>query len=536
MAAPDGTVFIDTRIDTKTFNRGVKGLSDSFGGVLGSIKKIGKALSTAFLGGSNIFAIIKNLAKFAAAAFIGGSIINSIRGLADSFDLMSSSVGEKIKPLSDALETLKGTFVNLIVQAFIPMIPYIIMIVQWLTNMLQIVTQVIAALFGFDKTVGSIMTKAAAGAKKAAKEAKGALAAFDQINVLQQKQEPEEGPTGPTATPGPLTISPEAQRIADSILEKIAQIKKFLADLFHDPVGTLKILWESFVGWFKTNIIDPIAKWWGGLFSKENLTKIGNMIFAAFVFIGTIINTAFTAIGTGINTMFVTIGNIINAAFILIGNIINGLFTAIGNAIQSILGPLLSSLAEKFNAAREGIVLAWGKLSEWFMTNVFQPIANGFGSALTTIKQGFMTTFIGIKDFVKGVINNIIDFINRMINGVVFGINAVIGAANAVSELVGLPEIQSVTAPKIPKLATGAVIPPNAQFAAILGDQRSGRNIEAPEALIRQIVREETGKMQAEIQISFTGSLSELVRQLKPHIDRENVRVGGSLIKSGVTV
>src|SRR3990172_12795897 len=73
MATPDGTVFIDTRIDTKTFNRGVKGLSDSFGGVLGSIKKIGKALSTAFLGGSNIFAIIKNLAKFAAAAFIGGS-------------------------------------------------------------------------------------------------------------------------------------------------------------------------------------------------------------------------------------------------------------------------------------------------------------------------------------------------------------------------------------------------------------------------------------------------------------------------------
>ena len=409
------------------------------------------------------------------------------------------------------------------------------MIVQWLTNMLQIVTQVIAALFGFDTTVGSIMTKAAAGAKKAAKEARGALAAFDQINVLQKQNEPEV-PTGPTATPGPLTISPEAQRIADSILEKIAQIKKILADLFRDPVGTLKTLWESFVGWFKTNIIDTIAKLWDGLWSKENLTKIGNMIFAAFVFIGTIINTAFIAIGTGINTMFVTIGNIINAAFILIGNIINGLFIAIGNAIQSILGPLLSSLAEKFNAAKEGIISAWGKLSEWFMTNVFQPIANGFGSALTTIKQGFESTFKGIKDFVKGVINNIIDFINRMIDGVVSGINAIIGAANAVSGLVGLPEIQSVTAPKIPKLATGAVIPPNAQFAAILGDQRSGRNIEAPEALIRQIVREETGKMQADISIRFEGNLAQLVRELKPHIDRENVRVGGSLIKSGVTV
>jgi hypothetical protein len=69
-----------------------------------------------------------------------------------------------------------------------------------------------------------------------------------------------------------------------------------------------------------------------------------------------------------------------------------------------------------------------------------------------------------------------------------------------------------------------------------MGDQRSGRNIEAPESLIRQIVREETGKMQADISIRFEGSLAQLVRELKPHIDRENVRIGGSLIKSGASV
>ena len=44
-------------------------------------------------------------------------------------------------------------------------------------------------------------------------------------------------------------------------------------------------------------------------------------------------------------------------------------------------------------------------------------------------------------------------------------------------------------------LATGAVIPPNREFAAILGDQRHGTNIEAPEGLIRQIVREELGNV-----------------------------------------
>ena len=50
-------------------------------------------------------------------------------------------------------------------------------------------------------------------------------------------------------------------------------------------------------------------------------------------------------------------------------------------------------------------------------------------------------------------------------------------------------------APQIPHLAHGAVIPPNAPSMAVPGDQRSGNNIEAPESLIRKIVREETRGM-----------------------------------------
>ncbi len=49
----------------------------------------------------------------------------------------------------------------------------------------------------------------------------------------------------------------------------------------------------------------------------------------------------------------------------------------------------------------------------------------------------------------------------------------------------------------IPALATGAVIPPNSEFLAILGDQKSGRNIETPESLLRQIMREELSNLMA---------------------------------------
>jgi hypothetical protein len=43
-------------------------------------------------------------------------------------------------------------------------------------------------------------------------------------------------------------------------------------------------------------------------------------------------------------------------------------------------------------------------------------------------------------------------------------------------------------APQIPYLAKGAVIPPNAPFMAMLGDQRHGTNIEAPLSTIQEAV------------------------------------------------
>ena len=45
----------------------------------------------------------------------------------------------------------------------------------------------------------------------------------------------------------------------------------------------------------------------------------------------------------------------------------------------------------------------------------------------------------------------------------------------------------SVT-PDVPHLARGAVIPPNQEFLAVLGDQKSGTNIEAPLGVIQQAV------------------------------------------------
>lgn len=92
---------------------------------------------------------------------------------------------------------------------------------------------------------------------------------------------------------------------------------------------------------------------------------------------------------------------------------------------------------------------------------------------------------------------------------------------------------------ELPKLAKGAVIPPNREFMAILGDQTSGTNIEAPLDTIKQalaeVLAEQGGGDESIITINFTGNLAQLARVLIPEIEREDRRRGKSLAKGGRT-
>lgn len=151
--------------------------------------------------------------------------------------------------------------------------------------------------------------------------------------------------------------------------------------------------------------------------------------------------------------------------------------------------------------------------------NIWESIKQIFNGIITFIKGVFSgdweQAWNGIKDIFAGVwnllvsvikipINNIIGMINGLVGGVVSGINMIIRALNGLNftvpdwipgiggKSVGF-SITEISAQKIPYLATGAVIPPNAPFMAMLGDQRHGTNIEAPLDTIKQAVREVVG-------------------------------------------
>lgn len=185
----------------------------------------------------------------------------------------------------------------------------------------------------------------------------------------------------------------------------------------------------------------------------------------------------------------------------------------------------------------EGIVQALKDIGSWIKKNIFDPFIKGFqeafkinspskvmedegGLLMDGLKQGAKNKIESIKKIfndlknqivsvfnslkttvisiwnnmwsgIKGVINSILNGVQRMANGVISGFNRMISAINNLSLDIPdwVPEIggrklgfhiPTMATVSIPRLAQGAVIPPNKEFLAMLGDQSTGTNIEAP--------------------------------------------------------
>lgn len=156
------------------------------------------------------------------------------------------------------------------------------------------------------------------------------------------------------------------------------------------------------------------------------------------------------------------------------------------------------------------------------------------------VRYGFVDAWKALWNTVPSVakkgVNNTIDVLNGLLSAVADSVNKTVGLLGAFSGVPVLGEtfesVPKVQAPRIPKLAQGAVLPANKPFLAVVGDQKHGTNIEAPLDTIKQALAEvmaEGGS--GDINIHFTGDLAQLARVLKPEIDRENRRLGGSLIR-----
>lgn len=160
-----------------------------------------------------------------------------------------------------------------------------------------------------------------------------------------------------------------------------------------------------------------------------------------------------------------------------------------------ILGNSLNGFSSSMKTVWDGIKQQFSGVNT-FIRGIF---SQNWKQAWDGVKQIFVGILTSLAGFVSTPINSIIGMINALIESVVHALNSITDMANNLLSKVpswinpNKHYYKRLNAPTIPYLATGAVIPPNAPFMAMLGDQRHGNNIEAPESLIRRIVREESG-------------------------------------------
>lgn len=241
------------------------------------------------------------------------------------------------------------------------------------------------------------------------------------------------------------------------------------------------------------------------------------------------------------------IGKLVEGALIIYNQVITPLVswiqTYLGPIFQAVFGTIIDILG-KFAAlvidSANSIILYFTDVIDFF-TNVFQ---GNWEGAWEAIKNAAETAWEGMKTMFKGFVNLLIGFLNGLlagfettVNEIVSKINAMIASINTVLKMIGLPEITyrvpSVTLPRIPELAQGAVIPPNREFLAVLGDQKSGTNIETPLETMLEAFRtalRENGGGHGQQTIILTIDKRELGRVIVDAGSEEERRIGLRLV------
>ena len=241
------------------------------------------------------------------------------------------------------------------------------------------------------------------------------------------------------------------------------------------------------------------------------------------------------------------------------GKFFKGVFTGDMKLAVEGIKQIWEGMKQTWNAIVNSIKDAWNMFITWLQSKspLLASIFQTYGKFVSDVCKNIKDILKGVIDFIVGVFtgdwtkawegvteifngiwNNIVAIIEAAINFIIDGINLLISALNTIHfeipdwvPLIGgksfgisIPLVSQVA---LPRLAEGAVIPPNREFMAVLGDQRSGTNIETPlETMVqafKQAMNESGGRSQTII-LQLNGR--EFARAVYKANNEETQRVG----------
>lgn len=486
----------------------------------------------------------KRIAGLAKRVFIFVMITKALRTMRK---MLLSTIGAD-KQMSTSLAQIKGNLISAFAPIYNYILPAIRTLLAWLAKLTAVVSVFINSLFGktasqADASAKALYNQASAteAAGDAAEKAKKQLSGLDEMNRWESNDSSGGGGGGSSGIAPKFDLSDQVDtgkigKIAAVVRELSPYVaavaagfaawkigKKFLGNLSKAKQLALAVAGAVLMG---INVVDMLKN---GI-NFDNLT--GYIIGAAAAVTGLglafgVLGGAITAIVAGLVLLGVAIRDVTKNGF---NNknltAITVALLTIGGAIAIITGAWIPLLIAAMAAAVVWIVAKWTSIKDWF-SGLWEKVASGAVAAWGGIKSAFKSVpewFQGkfrdawqkVKDVFStggriwsGIKEGIENTFRTVVNAIIRGMNTIIAVPfNKINSMLntirnahflGISPFQNMwgvnplPVPQIPMLARGAVIPANRQFLAVLGDQRNGNNLEAPESLLRQIVREEAG-------------------------------------------
>lgn len=473
----------------------------------------------------------------------GGDLDRAIDNLVDSignlFENIVPVVERSLKGIGRLIERVAPQLVQTVAKSLIKAIPSLLNAVyEMIIGLAKGIYQGIMALFYGEATestkeqadaiegVTSNQKELTEAVKETNKELKGSLAGFDELNTLTKPEETdlsfgEIGTTGSkvqldveveTEIKEPSNFSSVLKMIANKIKTIFKPVTDSLANLFEPLKNNTFDVWESLKP-FKDWVVDGLAPAFAeslasgidladtsidGLsdnfldfkeIGEEIISDIGDWITNIVEFFGESFDY--------LSEKLVEYEDEIDLFLEFLGGVIK-IIWAILKPFFELIGSLVSTSFKDVTDGLFSIISAIANLYSYFKNIILSFVSllkGNFDDAGNYIKEGlkgFVNFFVGIANLIISVINELWALIFNAFKG---GVNVVGGIIEEVGSWVGADwdlhwDAQVPRIPEIPYLAQGAVIPPNREFLAVLGDQTHGTNVEAPLATIKQALVE----------------------------------------------
>ena len=524
-----------TSADTQTnkTTQDVKKLGDEGGK---AAEKISSGMNGATAGIAKFGKRIIGLAK---RVFVFSLITRALRNVRSWLGNLISTNAEA----SAALASLKGAFLTLAQPILNVVIPALTKVISVLASIVSAIASLVASLFGttIEQSAAAAESlyneqNAISGVGGAAKKAAKQLANFDEINKLTGEDAGGGGGGGASSVAPNFNINDNGilaklKSWADdtgitsalkNVLSAVKNLGKALTDFWNSEAGAVirLVLQDAFITSLKMlaetlNFLASVLKGdlWGAL---DSLQKISwSSIFGGLKIVADILDLIYgnqikKATGKGIREWVGELELWVNKlptvseawqqakyqwSWIWID--LKSKWKQFWDNLPLIASRAWQDLAQWWAGIKLRIMDAWNSLTGLFTTIKTALEENGvtLGEAFVGGLKVGLSGIVAAINAVIGVIENALNWIVRKINSISFDVpsNKFL-YGDLAGQHVGF-NIQPISIPRvnIPQLAQGAVIPPNREFLAVLGDQTAGTNIEAPLETIVQAVRAALG-------------------------------------------